>query len=374
MARKVIAETDAIVLDNIVVGIYGMPNVGKTSVTSSLDTPVLFDFDKGVHRAGAFRRHTWQFDSWVDVVEATNANDLAPFKTIVLDTIGRAAQLIIAYIVERELAKDKSHLVMRTGQLTQSGYGELGNVFRAWLNLCRSLNKDVVWIGHAKEDGTLKDGDLTFRVIMPGSSKDEITQSSDVIAYMYQDKSGRHLEFSYNPHTVSKDIGLGKIKVPHLTQEPDFLAGVVARAKQIVFEESSKRVQEGIAFKERLISHALEAMAQAKTFQELNAAGKSIPAHVRLTDDEKHSLRTCAESNRQRLLAETNKEKVVEQPQASQESESTDKTLIDRMTAAKTVEELDCIASEIELCEPEKRTVLRDLYDLRLAKLTKQSA
>jgi hypothetical protein len=375
MARITIEATDPIVLKTVVMGIYGMPNVGKTSVVSTAESPILFDFDKGVHRAGQHRQTTFQFEDWEDVIAATNADELAPYKTIVLDTVGRAAQLIIAYIVERERKKQRSHLIMASGQLTQSGYGELGNVFRSWLNICRSLNKDVIWIGHAKEDGSKKDDDLTYRVDMPGSSKAEIYQCSDVIAYMTKEKQGRFLDFGFNPYTVSKDIGLGRRAVPDLSNHPALVADLVAETKRIVLDESTKRVHEAVAFKDQCIAHAKDAMSKATSFPELNHAAKSIPTTVRLSDDEKHDLRKMAETERQRLLVETNKSANQPTTQSSDQAEPVTRSvhLIDKLNSATTIDELDLLASEIDLAPEGQRKALYAMYESRLAQL-KQSA
>jgi hypothetical protein len=371
MARITIEATDPIVLKTVVMGIYGMPNVGKTSVVSTADTPILFDFDKGIHRAGQHRQTTFQFETWEDVIAATNADELAPYKTIVLDTVGRAAQLIISYIVERERKKQRSSLIMASGQLTQQGYGDLGNVFRTWLNMCRSLNKDVIWIGHAKEEGSKKDDDLAYLLDMPGSSKAEMYQSSEVIAYMSQEKQGRFLDFSFSAYTRTKDIGLGRRAVPDLLKHPTLVADLVNETKRIVLDESTKRVQEAIAFKDQCIAHAKDAMSKATSFPELNHAAKSIPATVRLSDDEKHDLRKMAETERQRLLVETNQSATQSSEQAEPVTRSVH--LIDKLNSATTIDELDQLASEIDLAPEGQRKALYAMYESRLAQL-KQSA
>lgn len=82
--------------------IYGAPGMGKSTLGLSAPSPVLLDFDGGVQRVnGAFQVPTLQVEKWDDVIAALN-EDLSEYKTIVIDTAGKALDFMSAYIIKNE--------------------------------------------------------------------------------------------------------------------------------------------------------------------------------------------------------------------------------------------------------------------------------
>ncbi|MEK5761254.1 AAA family ATPase, partial [Acinetobacter variabilis] len=75
------------------------PGIGKTSLAFSATNPILFDFDKGAHRAGKYRKDTVQVNNWSEVSSLT-ANDLLGYDTVIVDTAGRMLDVIIAHLVK----------------------------------------------------------------------------------------------------------------------------------------------------------------------------------------------------------------------------------------------------------------------------------
>ena len=89
MALRITRPDEPILTENLVVTIFGQPGIGKTSVAFSASRPLLLDFDGGSQRAVG-RKDVVRIRSWSDVA-GIEAEDVEDFDTIVIDTVGRAA-------------------------------------------------------------------------------------------------------------------------------------------------------------------------------------------------------------------------------------------------------------------------------------------
>lgn len=157
--------------------IYGQPGIGKSSLALSAPSPVLLDFDGGIHRVnGAFHCPTLQVHSW-DEVMLMWEEDLSEFKTIVIDTAGKMLDYMGAYIV-----KEDSKMAKRDGSLSLNGYGVRKKMFVDFISKCSTLGKHLVFVAHEKEE---KDGEN--KVIRPeigGSSAADLIKELDLVGYM----------------------------------------------------------------------------------------------------------------------------------------------------------------------------------------------
>src|SRR5690606_10653581 len=186
MALKITKATDTIEVKNLTVCIYAVPGVGKSTLAFTADRPLLLDFDQGAYRAGN-RGDVVQVSSWDDVVSIT-AEDLKPYKTLVVDTAGRALDSLTASIIEG------NPKLGRGGALTLQGFGELKARFIAWTKLIRSFGLDVLLVSHADEQ---RSGDeLIERLDIQGGSKNEIYKAADVMGRLYLSQGKRMLNFN----------------------------------------------------------------------------------------------------------------------------------------------------------------------------------
>src|SRR5690606_34637074 len=135
--------TDAIEVKNITACIYAVPGVGKSTLGFTADRPLLLDFDQGAYRAGN-RGDVVQVGAWGDVTSIT-AEDLSPYRTLIVDTAGRALDALTVDIIAN------NPKLGRGGALTLQGFGELKARFIAWTKMIRSCGLDVVLISHADE-------------------------------------------------------------------------------------------------------------------------------------------------------------------------------------------------------------------------------
>lgn len=227
MALNIVTSVQPLNVENIITFIYGDPGIWKTSLAFTAKNPILFDFDKGAHRAGAFRKDTVQIGSWNEVARFT-AQDLQGYDTIIVDTAGRALDMMT------DSLKGDSRNTRRDGQLSMQGYGKLGGMFTDWLKMLRGMGKDIVLLAHASED---KDGDNVIkRPDMVGGSKKEAYKVADMMGYMtmQQGQNGavRVLNFTPNHTYLAKDSGqIGNIIINSMTDAPNQLADIIQATK-----------------------------------------------------------------------------------------------------------------------------------------------
>ncbi len=216
-------STDRIAVQTVCILIYGSPGIGKTSIACTADSPLLLDFDKGAHRSG-FRRDCARIDTWADVSQMTEA-DLADYRTIIVDTVGRCLDVMAADII-RKNPKMQGY----AGALSLQGYGALKAAYATWLGWLSSLGKDVVLIAHDKED---KKGDeMIMRPDIQGGSAGEVFKRADGAAYMYASGRNTILDFSPGAWLGKNPARFDPFTVPNFTHERDFLARVIASTKE----------------------------------------------------------------------------------------------------------------------------------------------
>lgn len=222
MTLRIIKASDPITVEQIITTLYAPPGVGKTSLGFTADEPLLLDFDNGAYRSGN-RRDSVPIKSWADVA-SISADDLKPYKTLVMDTAGRALDHLAADIIAT------NPKLGRGGALTLQGYGELKAKFIAYTKLVRSFGLDIVLVVHADEQ---KNGDdIIERLDMQGGSKNEIYKVSDLMGRLKIESGKRILNFSPTDTAFGKNpAGFAKLEVPNFTTAPKYLAGIIAQAK-----------------------------------------------------------------------------------------------------------------------------------------------
>ncbi len=265
---RIIKATEAIEVQHPVFLIFGQPGICKTSLAYSTKDPLLLDFDQGAHRA-ANRRDTLQIGSWADVAELMESRDvLAPYSTVIPDTVGRCLDVMTADIAATDPKKAPG------GNLSQQGWGVLKNRFRSWTSQLRAFGKDVLLIAHDKED---KDGDT--RVVRPdiiGGSYGEVMKVADFVGYVYMSGKDRVLDFNPTDRWVGKNPGgWAPFKVPPVGKAQSFMAELFDRGR-----DALGKISEGSAKVAVEIDDWRAAIASFTTTDEVNRA---IPESAKLS-------------------------------------------------------------------------------------------
>lgn len=234
MALRIVRASEPIVVKNIVVGIYGAPGVGKTSLAYSADKTLLLDFDKGAHRAVG-RKDTISVDSWSDV-ENIDSADVAELNTIGVDTVGRLLDLKSLAIM------DADYKMCKGDSLSLQGFGALKSGYASWMSRVKSFGKDIVLLAHSDEQ---RRGDDTIdRMDIQGGTKNEVHKSCDAIGKLYFVNGKRKLSFSPTEASLGKNSGnLPVLDVPDQKDNPHFLADVIQKIKDKLNELSDEQAE-----------------------------------------------------------------------------------------------------------------------------------
>lgn len=278
---RIIKATESIPVEHPVFMIFGQPGICKSSLGYSAKDPLVLDFDKGAHRA-ANRRDTLAIDTWADVQELmTDAAVLAPYGSVVVDTVGRCLDVMTVAIIAENMKMG------RDGNLTMQGWGVLKGRFRTWVSQLRALGKDVILIAHDKED---KDGDT--RVVRPeisGGSYGEVMKVADFVGYVYMNGKDRVLDFNPTDRWIGKNpAGWKAFAVPPVEKATTVLADLFDKGRAAlgsISEGSSKIAQ--------AVDDWRSAIASYTTLEECNRA-----------IDEIKKLATVAQPQVKKLLME----------------------------------------------------------------------
>lgn len=288
MALNIVTSAQPLTIENIIVFIYGDPGVWKTSLAFTAKNPLLFDFDKGAYRAGVFRKDSVQISAWHEVAQFT-AQDLQGYDTIIIDTAGRALDMIT------DVLRQDSKNTRRDGELSMQGYGRLGSMFTSWLKMLRGMGKDIILLAHLAEDK--KGDDIIKRPDMVGSSKKEVYKVADMMAYMTveQGKQGYMRTLSFNPSPLyhAKDSGcVGNIEVQPMDKQPEQMANIIQQAKDHLNSLSA----EALKANEELETFRGEAI-EASCADDFNALANKLDKSHPLYTQMKNTLIELATTN-----------------------------------------------------------------------------
>jgi hypothetical protein len=235
MTINITRSTDPISVQTITLLIYGSPGIGKTSLAFTAEAPLLLDTDKGAHRS-AFRKDRVLIEKWADISSMTPA-DLADYKTIVVDTVGRLLDVMTADIIQRQ-PKMQGY----GGALSLQGYGALKAAYATWLASLASMGKDVILVAHDKEDK--KGDDLIVRPDIQGSSYQEVFKRADGIGYLSMVGRSKVLDFSPTDRWIGKNAaGFDPLAVPDFNASPNYFAKVIADTKAALNRMSEEQQQ-----------------------------------------------------------------------------------------------------------------------------------
>lgn len=229
MALNIVTSVQPLNVENIITFIYGDPGTWKTTLGFTAKNPILFDFDEGAYAAGSFRKDSVQIKAWHEVSRFT-AQDLDGYDTIIIDTVGRALDMLTEH-----LAKDSKNVRRGSTNLSMQGYGKLKNEFIAWLKMLRAMKKDIVLLAHSKK-GQDDNGNRYYEPDVQGGSLAEVYKVSDMIGYLSiisnNGKEARQLSFTPSNFYYGKDRGqIGNIIVQPMQDAPNQLENIIQATK-----------------------------------------------------------------------------------------------------------------------------------------------
>lgn len=284
MALNIVTSVQPLNVHNIIALIYGDPGIWKTSLAFTADKPLLFDFDKGAYRAYN-RKDSVQIANWYEVAKFS-AKELEPYNTIIIDTAGRALDMIA------DSLKGDSRNTRKDGQLSQQGYGSLAGIFNNWLKMLRSMGKDIVLLAHTAED---KNGeDIIKRPDMVGSSKREVYKIADIMGYMTTQNSrdGSITALNFVPHVsyLAKNSGnIGNVVIAPMIDAPNQMADMIQATKNHINSMSSEAAQA-----HQDLSNVRTALLSAENAKDFNNLVASLDVTHPLYQQMRREIWECA--------------------------------------------------------------------------------
>lgn len=277
MALPIIPADQPLLVSAIITYLYADPGLGKTSIGFTGDKAISFDFDKGAHRTGELRRGAVvQVNQWADVANLT-PQDLAPYNTVVIDTVGAMLESIKTHLMLNSTNKQKD------GSLKLKAQGLANNIFKQYVNTLISAGKDVVFIAHASED---QNGDqVIYRPDLGGKNRNELYRIADIMGYLTtvttgEGKHARVISFKPCPTHHAKNAGglggeTGEVWVPDLKENPTFLADLIKQAKDHINTMTPEQLA-AIKAQEDLENY-IQSCAEAQYASDLNQLTEALP-------------------------------------------------------------------------------------------------
>ena len=190
--------------------IYGQPGMGKTTLALSAPHPLLLDFDGGVHRVNAAHRvDTVQITKWEEVNEVLSSQEVAEYRTIVIDTAGKMLSFMDQYIMQNNPKMKKAD-----GTLSLQGYGVRKNMFIDFVKRVSIMGKSVIFVAHEREEKVGEEKQI--RPEIGGSSAGDLIKELDLVGYM--EAIGKKRTISFNP--CEKFYGKNTCNLPERMEIP----------------------------------------------------------------------------------------------------------------------------------------------------------
>ena len=233
----------------VIIVLYGTPGTGKTSLACTCNNPLLIDTDRGFDRA-CQRVDTLTAQQWEDisngdmlgkyVVENNQQKwvpgTIADYDTIIVDTAKAALDdYLSAFVV-------KQNYKLQTNSLKR--FGEMGDNFKAFVNILRANHKDIIFICHDKET---QEGDIIkHSPDCTGQSKDLLVRIADQVGYLCKENGNRIIKFEPMDTRVGKNVAqIEDYWIPEYgTKEFDHcMADIISRVKTSIQSKGAAQTE-----------------------------------------------------------------------------------------------------------------------------------
>lgn len=265
MALRIVKAYEPMLVEQIIVALYGGPGFRKSTIAFTSDAPLCLDFDGGSYRAPN-RKDTVPIKHWKDAA-LMQASDFAGYNTAIVDTAGRALDRLAEVLIAEDPKNSTS-----AGALSLQGYGSLKSTFVSWLNRLKGFGLDVILVSHASEER--KGDDVIERLDIQGGSRGEVHKSADAMGRIYISGSETILNFSPSDAAFGKNPGnMAPLVFTTPEKDPRFLANVMTEIKRVLNSQS-----EAVRAMREKIGAALEAYSKLEGPEAFTAEAQKLSA------------------------------------------------------------------------------------------------
>lgn len=247
---------------NVKMMVYGQAGMGKTTLALSAPSALLLDFDNGVKRVNNAHLDDSigivQIQNWQEVVQLLTQEqaDLQPFETIVVDTIGKMMDFIIAYRCNGR-------------QPRVQDWGTINNDFKWFVNALSGLGKHIIFVAH--RDSRKEGDDTVFIPALREKNYNSIVTELDLLGYveMKNENGIQKRTITFDP--TSRNDGKNTCQLPGVMVIPNILDqnGQPTHANDFIQTQIIAKYQNMIAVKEQAVKKYNDALEEIKNACEL---------------------------------------------------------------------------------------------------------
>lgn len=208
-------SNELVIPSTIKMMVYGQAGMRKTTTALSAPKPLLLDFDNGVKRVNM--SHLDGVDvvqiiqdkddprkAWNDALVLLNEN-LTPYQTIVVDTIGKMMDCIISF-----------RCGWRAPQVKD--WNGINQEFSSFVRNLSALNKHIIFVAHRD---TRKEGDDTvFIPALREKSYNSIVTELDLLGYMEAKNENGRVKCTITFDPTNRNDGKNTCNLPSVMEVP----------------------------------------------------------------------------------------------------------------------------------------------------------
>jgi len=188
-----IVSTKEMTRPSLVMCIYSMGGVGKTTLATTAPKPIFIDAENGTKALGArgIDVPVINVSSWLEVQESWKMLKDSEYETIVIDPIGNFLDLLIDQI-------------KAGGDMNLKKWGEAKNKMKIFITTVKNSGKNVIFVAHEKEERD--DDQVLRRPRLDANLWGELVNMCDVVGHLRVDSDGkRSLRVQPEPKYYAKD-------------------------------------------------------------------------------------------------------------------------------------------------------------------------
>lgn len=205
--------TELVIPSTVKMMVYGQAGMGKSTMALSAPKPLLLDFDNGVKRINMSHLDgvdVVPVEAWSQIQQLLQYEyaDLAPYETIVVDTIGKMMDFIILGCCGGRQPQIKD-------------WGRINQEFTWFTRALSALNKHIVFVAHRD---TRKEGDETvFIPALREKSYNSIVTELDLLGYleMRNEHGKQRRTITFDP--TSRNDGKNTCNLPGIMEIPSIV-------------------------------------------------------------------------------------------------------------------------------------------------------